>query len=97
MRRTLEGEESVTSVVVRCVADAVGRDPKELEPFADSIDADAVESLFESVAEDAPRRLTVEYEGCSVTIAPDEVAVERLSAVDAASSVDRGRGGVPSN
>lgn len=97
IRRKREDKQSVVSTVVQCLADTVGRDPMELEPFAETIDADAVESLFESVVGDAPRSLSVEYEGCSVTITPDEVAVDRLSAVNASASVDHGRGSVPSN
>lgn len=78
MRRQIRPEESVTEVIVRAVADTTGRDPVELEPFAESIDPDAIESLFKRSSTDGPESLTLLYEGCRVTVDQDAVTVERI-------------------
>jgi hypothetical protein len=81
MDRVLREGETVVAVVVQCVAEETGRDPTDLRPFAESIDADAVEALFGRRTDESPGQLQVEYEGCRVTIDRESVTVEPLHAI----------------
>lgn len=76
MRRTIRSGEKVTNVVVRAVADEKDRDPLDLQPSGDSIDADTVDALIANSSEDCVESLTISYEGCRVTIDGGAVTVE---------------------
>lgn len=79
MHQVVREGESVSSVVVECVAAVTGRDPMELSPFAESIDTDAIEAFFDRSGGDQPGRLTVVYEGCRVTLEGDAVRVRNVA------------------
>ena len=76
MRRRIRSGENVTNVVIRAVADVTDRDPLDLQPLGDSIDADAVDALFVNSADDSVESLTIHYGGCRVTIDGEAVTVE---------------------
>lgn len=78
MRREIEPGETVTEAIVYAVAEATGREPTSMQPFAESIDADAVEAHFARAAGDGDPTLSVTYEGCRVTVTRDAVDVELL-------------------
>lgn len=78
MRRSIRPGESVSDVVVRAVADRTDRTPTDLRPFSESIDADALDSLFTRSARDSVESLTLLYEGCRVTIDPETVTVQEI-------------------
>jgi len=68
--------ENVTNVVIRAVADKTNREPVDLEPLGDTIDADAVDALFANSSGNNLDSLTLHYEGCRVTIDFEAVTVE---------------------
>jgi hypothetical protein len=74
-------DESLTTTVVRAVADAKGVDPLELEEcLYDVIDPDALERLF-APTEDGARRGVVVFRlaGCRVEVdGTDRVVAERV-------------------
>ena len=76
MRRMIRSGENVTSVVIRAVADMTDRTPYDLQPLGDSIDADAVDALFVNSSGDSVKSLTIQYEGCRITIDGETVSVE---------------------
>ena len=76
MRRMLMSGESVTNEIIRAVADETDRDPVDLQPFGDSIDADALDALVSNSSGDCVESLTLHYEGCRVTIDGEAVTVE---------------------
>jgi hypothetical protein len=64
--------ESLLLSIVTAVSAATGRDPVSLPPLAESIDTDAIESLFGPGSPDQhTTRLEFEFAGCLVTIRPD--------------------------
>lgn len=81
MRRELRPDEPVNRAIVEAVAAETGRDPASMRPFAEVIDADAVDALFAASSGTGPRTLTVSYEGCRVTVDGEVVTVEPLLGV----------------
>jgi len=79
MRRQLSAGQSVTEVVVRAVAEVTGRGEMDLRPLGESIDPDALDSLWARSSEDCLESLTFRYEGCRVTVEGDGVTVEDAS------------------
>lgn len=79
MRRAIRPNEAVSEVIVRAVADATGRDPLDLEPFATATDPDAIDSIFGRSSTASPRSLKLRYEGCRVTVTPEAVRVEEVT------------------
>jgi len=67
--------ETVTSSVVAAIATLTGTSPTGLRPLYETVDPDALDSVFESRKGGAPRRsaLTVSFrhEGCDVTVRAD--------------------------
>ena len=64
-------DESVSTAVVRAVSAVNGRDPLSLRPLTEVLDPDALDRLFGSRHDGAPRlagRLTFVYSKCCVTV-----------------------------
>jgi len=59
----------VSQTVVQAIAEARGTSPLALPPLADALDPDALDALY--AAERAVSRVTFEYAGYSVAVAPD--------------------------
>ena len=76
MQRTVEEGETVTGVIVECVAEETDQEPEDLQPFAEAIDADAVEAFYEHFERDGKGKLTVVYEGCRVAFDGTGVTVQ---------------------
>lgn len=74
--------ESVTAAVVESVASTVGVDVLDLPPIHDTIDPDALDTLFEGTNPDVTRdggMVSFSYGGCYVTVhASGYVDVEEL-------------------
>lgn len=71
MEYEIDGDESVSTAVVRAVSAVEGRKPRSLRPLADVLDPDALDALFASRHDDAPRsggHLSFVYSKCVVTI-----------------------------
>lgn len=79
MQRRIHPGQSVIELIVRSVADATDRDPLDLQPFAETIEVEAIELLFSRSSTDGPFRLTLCYEGCKVTVDREFVTVEEIS------------------
>lgn len=78
VRRTVDGAETPTTVVVGAIADAHGVGTGEVAPLHDSVDPDALNSLFEPTTRRS-RAGTVEFEhhGCRVELScSDRATVE---------------------
>lgn len=69
---------SVTHAIVQAVVEETGQDTMEITPLGESIDPDAIESLFDASAGAAPRTVTLEYGGCRVIVDGDAVVAEPL-------------------
>lgn len=72
--RQTDDAESLTVRVVEEVAEREGVDPLDLPPLHDSIDTDALESLFSGPIAGAERdgvEITFTYRGYAVTVAAD--------------------------
>lgn len=67
VRRRADGPVSRT--VVRAIAEARETSPLALPPLADVLDPDALDALY--AGERAASRVTFEYAGYSVAVAPD--------------------------
>lgn len=78
MRRSIRAGESVTEVIIRAVADQTNREPTALRPLGETIDPDALDSLFTRSSEEAVESLTLIYEGCRITIGTDTVTVQEI-------------------
>jgi hypothetical protein len=64
-------DESVSTAVVRAVSAVNGRDPLSLRPLTEVLDPDALDMLFGSRHDGAPRlagRLMFVYSNCCVTV-----------------------------
>lgn len=70
-----EGSRTVSTAVVEAVAAEAGVDPRDLTPqLYDVVDPDALDTLFESVAEETSRAngsVVFPYAGYQVTVAAD--------------------------
>jgi len=78
MRRPIEPGESVSEAVIQTVSGETAIDPLELPPLADSIDFDAVDSLFTRSPENGTQALTILYAGCRVFVEEDAVVAEKI-------------------
>lgn len=77
----------VTVAVVTGVARSTGADPLELPPLYDTLDPDALNTLFDGArkrGESDRLRVTFDYEGCEVTITGDGTVSIRVGGEDAA-------------
>lgn len=63
---------STSLAVITAVANITGRDPSELEPLQESIDAEAVDALFAADGSSVSQ-LTFQYSGCEITVEPNDV------------------------
>jgi hypothetical protein len=73
-------DESVTETVVEAVAEETGRDPFDLPPLYEAVDADALNRLVDRIRGDRGSNLTVSFvvAGCTVEVAgAGEVRVEQ--------------------
>ena len=78
VQRTIDGAETPTTAVVTTVADVNGVGTAEVAPLHDSVDPDALNSLFESTTRRS-REGTVafDHDGCRVELSyGDPVTVE---------------------
>ena len=66
--RTITGGETVSEAVVDAVADAKGVDPLDLDPLYDTVDPDALDSIFRHASGTASAELTFEMAGCEVLV-----------------------------
>jgi len=67
----IEGSESITEAVVRAVSAVKGCPPETLRPLGKVLDPDALETIFDSRGDSAPRlggRISFIYNGCRITI-----------------------------
>lgn len=81
--------ESVTTRIVRTVADETDRDPLEMPALHDAVDPDGLEMLVEGMSEGA---IAFTYADRSITVRADgDVDVEEaIPAVDAPSPMEVG-------
>lgn len=71
--------EAPSEAVVRTVSSLTGTDPLELDPLYHVIDPDALDGLFHEPADDdADAELSIQFNGCTVTITRDTVYARRL-------------------
>ena len=67
--RTISSGERVSEVVVTAVADAKGVDPLDLDPLYDSVDPDALDSLFRgSTGAGSATEIRFEMAACEVVV-----------------------------
>lgn len=78
MHQAIEEGETVSEVIIGCVAELTDQDPEEMPPFVESIDTDAIEAFFSYTNGSGPSKLTVVYEGCRVTVERDVVTVREI-------------------
>lgn len=67
-------QSSVSAAVVSAVAALTDTEPTSMEPLYGTIDADALDTLFEpTVGEEkrGPERITFTYQGCDVVVSGD--------------------------
>lgn len=70
--------ESTSEAVIRAVADVMDRDPLDLEPFADTIDPEAVDNMFTRSSGEDVATLEMIYEGCLLRVESDDVYVKEI-------------------
>lgn len=71
-------DEPVSRTIVAAVAAHTGTDPLELEPLYDTVDPDALDSLFGTGEDQSSTRVAFTYCGCDVVVSTDDgVRVER--------------------
>jgi hypothetical protein len=77
--RTARGSDDLGTTVVLTVADILDTDPLDLTPSLNEIlDADALNSLFDSVDRETETSLTFSEWGCVITVFADgRIIVER--------------------
>ncbi|USZ67081.1 hypothetical protein NGM10_10095 [Halorussus salilacus] len=78
-RRVGEGDQ-LGRAVVATVAEAHGRDPMEIPPLHDTVDLDALETLFGSQYDGTPRtggRVAFVHGECEVVVEPGVVRAYR--------------------
>ena len=72
-------ETNTSTAVVAAVAQAVGREPTELEPLEEQIDSDALDMFFDpnigECTRDGACRVTFPFAGCEVTVDEDRAIV----------------------
>lgn len=76
MEYEIEGNEAVSTAVVRTVSAVRGWDPCARQPLTDVVDPDALDALFAPRPNDTPRaggRLSFSYGGCRVTVKDGEL------------------------
>lgn len=74
---------TIVDAVVAAIADELGADPMELDPLHESVDPDALESIFRDTSSATRDGGTVTFEsnGCAVTVGADgTVTVRSFSA-----------------
>lgn len=67
----IEGDESVSSAVVRAVSTVENRHPSTLRPLADVLDPEALDELFDPKVDGTPRiggRLSFVYSNCRIAV-----------------------------
>lgn len=78
MRRPLGEGEDPTVAIVEAVSEATGRDPMEIQPLAEVIDPDALDTVLAGASPENPIGLTLYLDGCRVSVDEDGVEVEEL-------------------
>lgn len=72
IRHDWQEDEPVSTALVMGVAAVTNTPPTEIEPLYDIVDPDALDRLFEPVADSSPRRgdgrVTFPMNGCLVTV-----------------------------
>ncbi|USZ67876.1 hypothetical protein NGM10_14220 [Halorussus salilacus] len=71
--RELDREESPSEAVYTVVAAVSNCLPTDLEPLADRIDPDALDSLFGQRSASASAQIEFDYAGYEVTVTPEAV------------------------
>ena len=74
MERTVAADRSVSHTLMTAVAEVEGCCPTDLPPLHDTLDADALDTLFSGGTSCSPQfegSLTLEYSDSSVTIRSD--------------------------
>lgn len=92
MEYEIGADEPVSTAVVRAVSAIEGRDPDSLRPLPDVLDPDALDVLFETQSNGAPRtggQLSFVYSNCVVTVENGEYL--SLDLLDIAGAETRGR------
>lgn len=79
MPREIGPDETVTTAIVRAVAERTGRDPMALACLGGVVDPDALEGLFDGPPGNGVESLTLVYEGRRVTVDADGVTVEDVA------------------
>jgi hypothetical protein len=79
MEYNIRPEETVIEAVIEAVSLCEDRSPKALPPITETVGADELNSIFDSVG-DRPRsaptaRVTFEYTGHLVTVSADDTVV----------------------
>lgn len=87
----LDGRESITESIIDCVAHESGRDSFELPPLWNSIDPEALESLFASTRANHTRSGRVEFTYCgySVTVEDGEEVTISLEEIERPNAIGR--------
>ena len=82
MKRELPDQGTVNTAIIDAVAEVTGRQPESLQPFAESIDTDAIESLFTRSGDGGVASLELIYEGCHLVLTQDTVTVEEILTIN---------------
>ena len=74
----LDDSDMVSETVIRAVAAITDRSPLELDPLYDTIDPDALDSLFHCTGLKQPTtaKVTFRYEGCEFVVTSDHLYVK---------------------
>lgn len=78
MNYRIRASESPCEVVIRAVADVTDRDPLDLDPIADTVDPEAIDTMFTRSSREDVATLKLIYEGCRVEVTSDVVHVEKI-------------------
>jgi uncharacterized protein with NRDE domain len=66
-----QGDEPLSELVLECIADATGREPASLAPLYESVDPDALDTIFAPTCTSGSRAggvIELEHEGCHVMV-----------------------------
>lgn len=66
--RPIASSETVSEAVVEAVADAKGVDPLDLDPLYDTIDPDALDSIFGGPSGTSSAEIRFEMDACEVVV-----------------------------